>query len=173
MKKKFMIACALVLSLVLVSDNTFSSLKPAVTANENLHVTEYKNEIEKILMEIGEAAILLQKRDMGDLDNAIKITREVSRKITPLYKKLSNLNAPDSLKKSHAKIKEGSEAGIEILEVSLEFFELKFNPNVTYSGDRAKKIQEIENEIVILNKKSLKLQEGLIEVYAAYNNIKN
>jgi hypothetical protein len=178
MKKKFMLVFALILTLALVSCGEKKDTKPAdATATATtvttqapaakLDVAGYKKEVTRIGTAIGEASKPLTTLNPGDAAGAVKVYASVIEALTPLYKELSALEAPDSLKGAQEKLKAGSDASLEVLKLSAEMFDLVGNPAAAASADTMKKVQDLQTKLGDLQQKALGMQDAMVEINAA------
>ena len=103
-----------------------------------------------------------QSQATEDPQGALASLTETVNQMRPLYEELANLPAPEAFAEAQAKIKEGSEASIEILDLTLEMMELASNPDTMEEAQE--KMTELTEKMNSYSDQASKLTEGLTEV---------
>ena len=174
MKKKLMLVGMLVLSMLLVSGGgkIYCSDTPATSSANTesqsalLTVDQYKEEIQKIISEIGEFEVIVSNINPADLTAAIETYKEIIPKLTPLYEKLGSLNAPASLSGAQSKLKEGADASLELIKLTSEMFEF-ISGSPSDISLLTNKMLEIQEQMNLLQTKALGMDEALVEIMFA------
>ena len=172
MKKKLMLIGMLVLSMLLGSGGgkIYASNSTAAVSTESqsdqLTVAQYKEEVRKIISEIGEFEVIVSNMNPADLTTSIEIYKEIVPKLTPLYEKLGSLNAPASLSGAQSKLKEGADASLELIKLTSEMFEFISGPPSDISL-LTNKMLEIQEQMNLLQTKALGMDEALVEIMFA------
>ncbi|MDR3259883.1 MAG: hypothetical protein LBT51_09790 [Fusobacteriaceae bacterium] len=155
MRKRFMLVFVLILT---VAFGAFAA---------KLDVAGYKQEIGRIFKAVEDASKPLTTLNPADVAGAGKVYKGVIETVTPLYKELGTLEAPDSLKGAHEKLVAGSDATLEALKIATEMVGIAGNPSATANPDTMKKIQELQTKAGSLAPKLLGMQEAMVEIEAA------
>ena len=135
------------------------------TDSETLTEEEYKAKITEIGNKVGELTqdvTAAQSQATEDPQGALASLTETVNQMRPLYEELANLPAPEVFAEAQAKIKEGSEASIEILDLTLEMMELASNPDTMEEAQE--KMTELTEKMNSYSDQASKLTEGLTEV---------
>ena len=135
------------------------------TGSETLTEEEYKAKITEIgnkVSELTQDVTAAQSQATEDPQGALASLTETVNQMRPLYDELANLPAPEKFAEAQAKIKEGSEASIEILDLTLEMMELASNPDTMEEAQE--KMTELTEKMTSYSDQASKLTEGLTEV---------
>lgn len=135
------------------------------TGSETLTEEEYKAKITEIGNKVGELTqdvTAAQSQATEDPQGALASLTETVNQMRPLYEELANLPAPEAFAEAQAKIKEGSEASIEILDLTLEMMELASDPDTMEEAQE--KMTELTEKMNSYSDQASKLTEGLTEV---------
>ncbi len=126
---------------------------------------EYKAKITEIGNKVGELTedvTAAQSQATEDPQGALTSLTETVNQMRPLYDELANLAAPENFADAQAKIKEGAEASVEILDLTLEMMELASNPDTIEEAQT--KMTELTEKMTSYSDQASKLTEGLTEV---------
>ena len=126
---------------------------------------EYKAKITEIGNKVGELTedvTAAQSQATEEPQGALTSLTETVNQMRPLYDELANLAAPENFADAQAKIKEGAEASVEILDLTLEMMELASNPDTIEEAQT--KMTELTEKMTSYSDQASKLTEGLTEV---------
>ena len=142
--------------------------EPEENGSKTLSEEEYKAKITEIGNKVGELTndvTAAQSQASEDPQGALASLTETVNQMRPLYEELANLAAPEAFADAQAKIREGSEASVEILDLTLEMMELASNPDTAEEAQA--KMEELTEKMTSYSDQASKLTEGLTEVLGA------
>lgn len=129
---------------------------------------DYKAKITEIGTKVGELTedvTAAQTKAKTDPQGALKDLTDTVNEMKPLYQELADLKAPEKFADAQAKIKNGSDASVEVLDMTLEMMELAADP--AKAAEAADKVKELTEKMTEYSGKVTELQEGLTEVLGA------
>lgn len=148
------------------AESSASEAAPEAAATGDMMTEEdYKAKVLELFTNVTAVAPELAAVDQTDAEAVIAATKKVAEVTKASYGEMALLNAPDSLATAHADIKEGAEASVRLMDISLEMIELG-QTDITQE-DAAAKVGEFQAEMVELATKAQKLNTGLIAVLGA------
>jgi len=166
MKKKLMLVSVLILSLVFSSYGATRTTRTSTSRTRQLTVAQYKEEVLEILTEIKRLEAMTSSVSPGDIASTLEIYEEIIPKLTPLYERLGSLNAPASLSRAQAKLKDGADASLGLFKLSLEMFEILSNPP-SDTSIQTRKMQELQKQTNEFRSKELDMGDAIEEIMDA------
>ena len=119
-------------------------------------------EIGNQVAELSPSVSAAQKKASSDPEGALKDLIAIVAKMKPLYQELADLKAPAKYAAAQAKIKEGSQASVDMLDLTVEMMELALDPNK--HAEAKQKLDELTGKLSQYQADAEKLSEGLSEV---------
>lgn len=119
-------------------------------------------EIGSKVSELTPSVSAAQQKASSDPEGALKDLIAIVAKMKPLYQELADLKAPSKYAAAQAKIKEGSQASVDMLDLTVEMMELALDPN--RRAEAQQKMNELNDKLVQYQSDAQKLSEGLTEV---------
>lgn len=167
--KRFSIkkASVLVASLVMAVSITACGKEPSkggegeqtkVEAGAQLTEDEYKEKVQTLYDDIQNTSTeMLANLDQTDPEKSLESMKAMLEAVKPMYEELGALQAPDSFKDAQTKIKNGVDATVEMLDLTLEI-------SASNMAQDDKKLQELQTKIGEVASKVGDLQTGIDEV---------
>ena len=124
-------------------------------------ITEIGNSVNDLMPEVTAA----QAKASTDPQAAMKELTATVNKMKPLYTELAGLKAPEKFADAQTKIKNGAEASVELLDLTLEMMELALDP--AKASEATAKMTELQEKMTGFTDKAAELTEGLTEVMGA------
>lgn len=135
------------------------------SSGDALSEQAYKNKILEIgnkVAELSPSVSAAQQKAASDPEGALKDLIAIVAKMKPLYQELANLKAPAKYAAAQAKIREGSQASVDMLDLTVEMMELALDPSKR--AEAQQKLNELNGKMTQYQADAQKLSEGLTEV---------
>ena len=129
---------------------------------------EYISKVTEINESIAsESLAAMSGVDTSDMNALVDATKKMAEALKPYYEELAGLQAPEKFADAQEKIKVGAEASIEVLNTSIEMFDLVVNGEITDMDEMTAKTEELEAKLTEFQVKAADLEAGLSEVLEA------